>query len=37
MRYGRPEAYTEGDQVQLSVFPDFTVDLRPVFEGIPNI
>jgi Uma2 family endonuclease len=35
-RYGRPEAYTEGDQVQLSVFPDFTVDIRPVFDGIPN-
>ena len=33
-RYGRPEAYTEDDKVQLSVFPDFTIDLKPVFEGI---
>jgi len=33
-RYGRPEAYTEDDKVQLSVFPDFTINLKPVFEGI---
>lgn len=33
-RYGRPEAYTEEDTVQLSVFPDFTIDLKPVFDGI---
>jgi len=33
-RYGRPEAYTEEDKVKLTVFSDFTVDLRPVFEGI---
>ena len=33
-RYGRPEAYTEEDTVQLSVFPDFRIDLKPVFDGI---
>lgn len=33
-RYGRPEAYTEEDKVQLSVFPDCTIDLKPVFDGI---
>lgn len=33
-RYGRPELYTEEDKVQLAVFPDCTVDLKPVFEGI---
>ena len=33
-RYGRPGAYTEEDKVQVSVFPDFTVDLKPVFGDI---
>jgi len=33
-RYGRPEAYTEEDKAKMSVFSDFTVDLKPVFEGI---
>ncbi|MCB8816731.1 Uma2 family endonuclease [Desulfosporosinus shakirovi] len=33
-RYGRPEAYTEKDKAKMSVFSDFTVDLKPVFEGI---
>ncbi|HWQ40860.1 MAG TPA: Uma2 family endonuclease, partial [Desulfosporosinus sp.] len=33
-RYGRPEAYTEEDKVQLSVFPDFTIDLKLVFDGM---
>jgi len=33
-RYGRPESYTEEDKVPVSVFPDCTVDLKPVFEGI---
>ena len=35
-RYGRPEAYIEEDKVNITVFPDFTVDLRLVFDGIPN-
>lgn len=35
-RYGRPEAYTEEDKVQLTVLPDFTVHLRPVFDVILN-
>ncbi|GAB6155352.1 Uma2 family endonuclease [Desulfosporosinus burensis] len=33
-RYGRPESYTETDKIKVSVFPDFVVDLKPVFEGI---
>jgi Uma2 family endonuclease len=33
-RYGRPEAYTEEDKVQLFVFPDLKIDLKPVFDGI---
>lgn len=33
-RYGRPESYTETDKINVSVFPDFVVDLQPVFEGI---
>ena len=33
-RYGRPESYTEIDKIIVSVFPDFVVDLAPVFEGI---
>ncbi|ODA41464.1 hypothetical protein DSBG_1740 [Desulfosporosinus sp. BG] len=33
-RYGRPESYTETDQIKVAVFPDFTVDLKPIFETI---
>ena len=33
-RYGRPESYTETDLIQVSVFPDFTVNLKPIFETI---
>ena len=33
-RYGRPEAYTEEDKVPVTVFPDFRVDLKPVFDGV---
>ncbi len=33
-RYGRPELYTETDKIRTSIFPDFEVDLTPVFEGI---
>lgn len=33
-RYGRPESYTEADMIKVSVFPDFTVELKPVFETI---
>jgi len=32
-RYGRPESYTEKDKLEVSVFPGFTVDLKPVFEN----
>lgn len=31
-RYGRPEFYTEKDRIK--VFPDFAIDLKPVFEAI---
>ncbi|WP_242661925.1 hypothetical protein [Desulfitobacterium hafniense] len=33
-RYGRPQMYAEEDRITVSSFPDFTVDLRQVFEGI---
>ena len=33
-RYGRPEAYTEEDKVQLSLFPDLIIDLAAVFKDI---
>jgi Uma2 family endonuclease len=33
-RYGRPEIYTEDDKIKVSIFPDFIVDLKPVFEGV---
>jgi len=33
-RYGRPESFTEIDTVNVSVFPDLMVDLKPVFESI---
>lgn len=33
-RYGRPESYTEADMITVSVFPDFTVELKSVFETI---
>lgn len=33
-RYGRPEIYSEDDNIKVSIFPDLIVDLKPVFEGI---
>jgi len=33
-RYGRPETYTEEDQVKISVLPDVIIDLGPVFTAI---
>lgn len=33
-RYGRPDVYSEEDEIKISVFPDLTVDLKPVFENI---
>ncbi len=33
-RYGRPDSYTETDEVEVSVFPGFIVDLKPIFEKI---
>jgi len=32
-RYGRPDMYCEEDKVQVSIFPDLVIDLKPVFEG----
>lgn len=32
-RYGRPEMYTEEDKIKVSIFPDFEIDLKPVFEN----
>ncbi|MDR3599478.1 MAG: Uma2 family endonuclease [Desulfosporosinus sp.] len=33
-RYGRPEIYTEDDKINVSIFSDLIVDLKPVFEVI---
>lgn len=33
-RYGRPDTYTEEDKIQVSIFSDLIVELKPVFEGI---
>ena len=33
-RYGRQEIYTEEDKINVSIFPDLFVDLKPVFEGV---
>jgi len=32
-RYGRPEIYTESDEIKVSIFPDLRVDLKRIFEG----
>ncbi len=33
-RYGRPELYTETDKIKVSIFPDFLIDLFPIFDSI---
>ncbi|MCL6589409.1 MAG: Uma2 family endonuclease [Firmicutes bacterium] len=33
-RYGRPETYTEEDQVRVSIFPDLIIDLNLVFAAV---
>lgn len=33
-RYGRPETYTEDDEIKVSVFPDLIIDLKPVFASV---
>ncbi|RNC63061.1 MAG: hypothetical protein AWM53_01683 [Candidatus Dichloromethanomonas elyunquensis] len=33
-RYGRPEIFTEDDQIKVSIFPDLVIDLRPVLGKI---
>lgn len=30
-RYGRPNIYTEGDEVKVSMFPDLVISLQNVF------
>jgi len=32
--YGRPEIYSEEDKIKVSIFPDFEIDLKPVFDTI---
>ncbi|MDQ7096667.1 Uma2 family endonuclease [Desulfosporosinus sp. PR] len=33
-RYGRLEVYAEEDKINISIFPDLFIDLKPVFTGI---
>lgn len=33
-RYGRPETYTEEDNIKVSIFSDLLVDLAPVFVSV---
>ena len=33
-RYGRPESYTDTDQLKVTVFPEIVIDLVPVFASI---
>lgn len=33
-RYGRPEMYVEENKINVSIFPDLSIDLKPVFEGV---
>lgn len=33
-KYGRPEIYAEEDKIRLSIFPDLSIDLKPVFMDI---
>lgn len=30
-KYGRPEIYTESDEIKVSIFPDFVISLKDVF------
>lgn len=31
-RYGRPDIYSEEDKIRVSIFPNFEIDLQPVFD-----
>lgn len=33
-RYGRPELYSEDDEIKVGIFPDLIVDLKPVFRRL---
>lgn len=33
-RYGRPEVYSEENHVNVSIFPDLTIDLKSVFSNV---
>jgi len=33
-RYGRPDIYSEDDEITVSIFPDLVVNLKPVFDSI---
>lgn len=32
-RYGRPDVYTVGNRIKVSIFEDLVIDLREIFEG----
>lgn len=32
-RYGRPDVFSEEDQITVSIFPDFSIDLKLVFQA----
>jgi len=33
-KYGRPDVYSEEDQIAVTIFPDLAIDLKQVFMGI---
>lgn len=33
-KYGRPDMYTDEDKIKVSIFPDLTIDLKPVFPSV---
>ena len=33
-KYSRPDMYTEEDTIEVSIFPDLIIDLKPVFDFI---
>lgn len=33
-QYGRPEVYDEDDKINVSIFADLSIDLKPVFTGL---
>ena len=33
-RYGRYDVYSEADKINVSIFPDLTIDIKLIFETI---